>query len=234
MINLKVGKQDVKLPEKWSEISLKEYAKIYSTIVANKFVEPTEDNAPQTEQEITTLDNQRLLHNVKLNRKVFSEFSGIEESVLNKTDSKQVEKVLEYMNNLLNQSANVIGDGVLNNNFKLKGKTYYYPQMYMQNSSFGDFIETAQLDILAEQQKTSKFDHIAEQMAILCREQNEEYNEDLVKKKTRLFADLNMETVWEFVFFLTKQINTYKKHIQMYSKVATETAIDTQQKIGKL
>jgi len=234
MINLKVGKHNVKLPECWSEITLKEYSKIYSSIKTNQFIEPTEEDAPLTKEEQTTLDNQRLLHNVKLNRKVFSEFSGISEEVLNNTNSKQVEKVLELMNKFLNQSVDSISKNEVNNKFKLKGKTYYYPQMYMQNSTFGDFIETAQLDILAEQQKTSRFDHIAEQMAILCREKDEVYNEELVKKKKRLFGELSMETVWGFVFFLTKQINTYTPHIRMYSKAVQETAIDTQPKIGKL
>ena len=230
MINLTVGKHNVKLPEKWSEITLKEYAKIYETIRQNKFIEPTEE---QTEDEIIQTNQNRALHNVKLNRKVFSEFSGISEEILNNTNSKQVEAVLELMNKFLNNDVAVNKDGHIGS-FKLKGKTYYMPQINMVGNTFGDFIETAQLDILSEQQKTSKFSHIAEQMAILCRERDEQYDENLVKKKTKLFADLDMGVVWNFIFFLTKQINIYKPHIQMYSKAVTETQTDTQPKIGKL
>ena len=233
MINITVGKQNVKLPEKWSEITLKEYAKIYETITRNKFVEPSDD-VTLTKEEITNIDNERLLHNVKLNRKVFSEFSGISEEVLNNTKAEQVQKVLELMNKLLNADVERKGNKELDRSFKLKGKTYYLPKINMETSTFGDFIESAQLDILAEQQKTSKFSHVAEQMAILCREQNEVYDEELVKKKTRLFNDLDMGVVWNFIFFLTKQINTYKPHIQMYLNKVTETKIDTQPKIGKL
>jgi hypothetical protein len=73
---------------------------------------------------------------------------------------------------------------------------------------------------------------IAEQMAILCREQNELFDEQLVMKKTKMFENLTMEKVWGFIFFLNKQINTYKKNIQTFSNPEIEMITDTQQTIG--
>ena len=104
----------------------------------------------------------------------------------------------------------------------------------MTESTFGDFIETAQLDMLTEKNKAGKFGVIAEQMAILCREVGEVYNEQKVLKKSKLFKGLTMDVVWNFVFFLTKQTNIYKKNSRTYLKAESETKIDTQQKIGKL
>ena len=62
----------------------------------------------------------------------------------------------------------------------------------------------------------------------------EVYDEELVMKKTKIFENLTMEKVWGFIFFLNKQISTYKKNIQTYSNPEIEMITDTQQTIGIL
>ena len=234
MINLVVGEIECQIPEKWDEITLKEYSKIYSVIKNNSFVEPHEDQQPQTEKEIKALDLERDLHNIKTNRKVFSIFTGIDEATINLVDGVQMSNTLTLMTNFLNEDVEQmpIEDGV-KNSFTYKDKEYFYPIAEMKESTFGDFIEAAQLDMLAEKHESGKFGVIGEQMAILCREQNEVYDEKLVIKKTKMFENLSMNTIWGFVFFLNKQINTYKKNIQTFSNQESEMITDTPQIIGK-
>ena len=53
--------------------------------------------------------------------------------------------------------------------------------------------------------KHGRFDVLPEQMAILCREVGEEYDDDIIPEKTEKFRELTMDIVWEFSFFLTMQ-----------------------------
>tara|TARA_R110000787_G_scaffold72309_5_gene161284 strand:- start:92 stop:796 length:705 start_codon:yes stop_codon:yes gene_type:complete len=233
MINLVVGEIECKIPSQWSEITLKEYSKIYSIIKNNEFIEPNEDQQLTKDFDLNELNASRNLHNIKVNRKVFSEFTGIDEATINLVDGNEMSETLTLMTNFLNQDVEemAVEDGV-KNSFKYKDKQYFFPIAEMKNSTFGDFIEAAQLDMLAEKHESGKFGVIAEQMAILCREQNELYDEQLVMKKTKMFENLTMEKVWGFIFFLNKQISTYKKNIQTFSNPEIEMITDTQQTIG--
>ena len=235
MINLVVGEIECKIPSKWDEITLKEYSKIYSIIKNNEFIEPNEDQQLTKDFDLKELNASRNLHNIKVNRKVFSEFTGIDEATINLVDGNEMSETLTLMTNFLNQDVEemAVEDGV-KNSFKYKDKQYFFPIAEMKNSTFGDFIEAAQLDMLAEKHESGKFGVIAEQMAILCREQNEVYDEQLVMKKTKMFENLTMEKVWGFIFFLNKQISTYKKNIQTFSNPEIEMITDTQQTIGIL
>tara|TARA_R100001244_G_scaffold19724_4_gene20567 strand:+ start:1851 stop:2558 length:708 start_codon:yes stop_codon:yes gene_type:complete len=235
MINLKVGDQQCKIPQAWNEINLKNYTKIYEIINQNIFVEPTEGNEPTTDADIKTLNTERGLHNIRINRRVFSEFTGIDKHTINQVDGNEMSETLMLMSNFLNSeiSAKAI-EPEQKKSFSLKGKQYFFPIAKMKTSTFGDYIEASQLDLLAEKNKAGRFGVIAEQMAVLCRENGEKYDEQLVAKKTKMFGDLTMDIVWEFLFFLTKQTNTLKKHSQMYSKAEIETTTDTQQNIGTL
>tara|TARA_R110000765_G_scaffold64598_1_gene125536 strand:- start:331 stop:1035 length:705 start_codon:yes stop_codon:yes gene_type:complete len=233
MINLVVGEIECKIPSQWNEITLKEYSKIYSIIKNNEFIEPNEDQQLTKDFDLNELNASRNLHNIKVNRKVFSEFTGIDEATINLVDGNEMSETLTLMTNFLNQDVEemAVEDGV-KNSFKYKDKQYFFPIAEMKNSTFGDFIEAAQLDMLAEKHESGKFGVIAEQMAILCREQNEVYDEQLVMKKTKMFENLTMEKVWGFIFFLNKQISTYKKNIQTFSNPEIEMITDTQQTIG--
>tara|TARA_R110000803_G_scaffold1191_4_gene3862 strand:- start:278 stop:982 length:705 start_codon:yes stop_codon:yes gene_type:complete len=233
MINLVVGEIECKIPSQWNEITLKEYSKIYSIIKNNEFIEPNEDQQLTKDFDLKELNASRNLHNIKVNRKVFSEFTGIDEATINLVDGNEMSETLTLMTNFLNQDVEemAVEDGV-KNSFKYKDKQYFFPIAEMKNSTFGDFIEAAQLDMLAEKHESGKFGVIAEQMAILCREQNELYDEQLVMKKTKMFENLTMEKVWGFIFFLNKQISTYKKNIQTFSNPEIEMITDTQQTIG--
>ncbi len=235
MINLLVGKTKTNVPNSWNEITLEKYSKIYEIIKENEFQEPTHEDGFKTDQELKVIESQRNLNNLKVNKLVFQELTGLKNEIVNKANADKMSNVLLTMANFLNSNIteNETIDGE-QKSFKFKNKEYFFPKSKMTESTFGDFIETAQLDMLTEKNKAGKFGVIAEQMAILCREVGEVYDEQKVMKKSKLFKGLTMDVVWNFVFFLTKQTNIYKKNSQTFLKAESETKTDTQQKIGKL
>lgn len=234
MINLSVGETKCKIPQCWNEINLNDYSKIYSIINKNKFIEPTEENQPQDELQIKALDAERNLHNVKINREVFSEFTGIDKKIINNVDGEEMSNTLTTMTNFLNsdieQKVNSPEDI---KSFKIKKKEYFFPIAKMKTTTFGDYIEAAQLDMLAQKNDAGRFGVIAEQMAVLCREENEVYDEQKVIKKTKIFGELTMDVVWDFLFFLKKQADIYNRLIPTSLKTGIETTTATQRKIGE-
>ena len=197
----------------------------------NKFSEP--ENETTNEDEKAIIESERQMSNVKLNRKILSYLTKIDESTINKCNILDISHSLKLMTEFLNGQTETKYQEKVKYKFSFKNKTYYFPEFQMHGSTFGDYIETSQLEMLAKKSESGRMAVIAEQMAILCREENEKYNEEKVLKKTKIFGKLTMDVVWDFIFFLTKQINTYKENIPMYLKTATERETDTPQIIGK-
>ena len=75
----------------------------------------------------------------------------------------------------------------------------------LKKNTYGDFIESTQLDMTIDSMKNGRYDILPEQMAILCRRIGEEYDEDLIAEKAEKFKNLKMDSVMEFAFFLTNQ-----------------------------
>lgn len=215
MINFKIDNKQFNLPEKWSEITLKEYVKIYSIINKNQFKDE-EINADNFEDLKKHRAKERALHNLKVNRLIFKEMTNLDDDIINRTNQDDIIQSLSIMGNFLNSKI----EKSKRECFVYKNKTYWFPVLNMEKSSFGDFIEAAQLDMLAEKYDAGKFEVVAEQMAILCREENEIYDEVKVEKKKKLFNNLTMDIVWDFVFFLTEQTNSWKTNFQTYLKKA--------------
>ncbi len=63
--------------------------------------------------------------------------------------------------------------------------------------------------------KHGKFDVLPEQMAILCRKIDEEYDDDIISSKSDKFKQLTMDIVWEFSF-LTMQSVKLTRTFQMF------------------
>jgi hypothetical protein len=66
--------------------------------------------------------------------------------------------------------------------------------------------------------KNGKYDILPEQMAILCRRIDEEYDEDIIPEKADKFRLLTMDIIWEFSFFLTHQSLKLTKLSHTYSQ----------------
>ena len=210
MIKLKIGEHKCSIPNTWKELKIKDYIKLMKIFkryegevkVENEESEPTEKEK---------------FNNIKLNAEVLAEFTGLSMDTIKRCDEREITHCLGLMSKFLNTEVEKkeFGD---KHSFKHKNKKYHFPIIGMRDSTFGDYIETAQLEMLAKDSEAGKFGVVAEQIAILCREENEEYDDDKIKKKTRLFEDLTMDICWDFIFFLNKQIQHYSKSSQTYLK----------------
>ena len=88
--------------------------------------------------------------------------------------------------------------------FEFEEETYYFPSELLKENTYGDFIEATQLDMTVKHMKNGRYDILPEQMAILCRKIDEDYDENAIPDKAEKFKKLTMDTVFEFAFFLTK------------------------------
>jgi len=231
MIKLTVGdNHKCEIPDEWNELTITQYSKVISFI--NEGTLPAITTPRTDEQEESWGKEQRLL-NVKCNRRIFNYLTGLDMGIVNKINLDQMESMISIVTKLLSTKTEyVMKSNGERDSFKFKGKTYYFPYANMERTSFGDYIEAEQVAVANDKIQDNRFGAFAEQMAILCKEDGVENTEDIIKKKTRLFADLPMDIAWRFVFFLSKQTQKLKNSSQSYLKAVTGTQIDTLQKIG--
>jgi hypothetical protein len=76
---------------------------------------------------------------------------------------------------------------------------------FLRTATFGDYIESQQLEMNTKYLENGRFDILPEQMAILCKQVDEEVDLDNIDKKAKKFRKLTMDIVWEFSFFLNKK-----------------------------
>lgn len=229
MINLKIGNRKIKLPNDWNEITISKYARIVE-IMKKHDVKETTDEMDDNEKNIQNFSN------LKANKECFSMLTGADPKEIERCNYQQITYCLNKMTDFLGtQMAFDYKEDDPQHSFTFKNKTYLFPKMHLKETTFGDYIEAAQLNILSEQNEAGRFGVLPEQMAIMCKTKDEdkEYNEKLIMKKTRLFEELPMSIVWQFVFFLTRQTNHYQKNFPIYSKTEAEYQTDTQQKTGQ-
>ena len=139
-------------------------------------------------------------------------------SGLDKEDVKKVDtnKITEVINTIGVLTEEYKPKGI--KSFEIDGDEYSFHSEFLKNNTFGDYIESTQLDMTIESMKNGRYDVLPEQMAILCRREGEEYDEDLIPEKTKKFKKLKMDTIYEFAFFLTNQSLILNRNLSMYSE----------------
>ena len=187
---------------------------------------------PEKMKEKTQEENE--YNAIRANVECFSLLTKSEQSLIEKCPSVQIEKCLEYMLDFLNQEQ-TLETREIKLSFKFKNETYYFPTIDFKETTFGDYIEAAQLNMLMNKQEGLRFSVLPEQMAILCKTLNQEsgYDEKRVLKRAKVFQELPMNIVWDFVFFLTNLNRKLLANLKTFSKEGTESPTDTQQTIGK-
>ena len=103
--------------------------------------------------------------------------------------------------------------------FKFEGDTYYFPMDFLRTATFGDYIESQQLEMNTQYLKNGRFDILPEQMAILCKQVDEEVDLDNIEEKAKKFRNLTMDIVWEFSFFLNKRTISSLGLIKTFSEM---------------
>ena len=195
---------DFDVPTEWKDITIEYWAKLSMIIKTHQKNSELKKESHQErygdfEDIEKILEDVEFVDNLSLNKDIFCFLSGLDKEDMKKVDMAQVNKVIDSI-------------GLLTEEYKPKGirsfefeeETYYFPSELLKENTYGDFIEATQLDMTVKHMKNGRYDILPEQMAILCRKIDEDYDENAIPDKAEKFKKLTMDTVFEFAFFLTK------------------------------
>jgi len=202
MVEIKIQDKNYEVPTEWKEITLRWWCGLYS-IISQYDKRDEEGNVIEDEQsEVEVL---------KMNRDIFMYLTGLNQNEMNQLEVESVNSAVEVVSQLLEEYK---PQGI--EKFELDGETYLFPKEFLKRNTFGDYIESTHLESTIKIMKHGRFDILPEQMAILCRRADEEYDDDIIPSKTEKFKELTMDTVWEFSFFLTMQSVKLTRTFQMF------------------
>ena len=208
---------DIEIPTEWKDMTVQWYTDLLQIIkkhtksaeLKENYIEETYKDNDYYEK---ILQDAEFENEMLLNQDIFSYVTGMKKENVKKTKIEDVNKVLDVINYLTKEYE---PQGI--NSFDFEGETYYFPKEFLKDNTFGDFIETTQLEKSVEQFTNGRFDVLPQQMAILCRRHGEEFDDELIPEKTEKFKKLTMDKVFEFAFFLTNQNQKLLRLFSMYS-----------------
>jgi len=205
MIEIQIKDDKYKIPTEWKDITLEYWCGMYNII--KKYTETAKEDENQEIVE-PKLDEVKVL---RMNKEIFKYVTGINDAMLNKLDLESVNTAVGTIGQMMEEYK---PQGI--DRFEFEDDVYFFPKEFLKRNTFGDYIESTQLDATIQMMKHGKFDVLPEQMAILCRKIDEEYDDDIIPSKTDKFKQLTMDIVWEFSFFLTMQSVKLTRTFQMF------------------
>lgn len=195
--------RDVVIPVEWKDITVKYWGEL-STIIKTHYEKASNlsEQEKNHERNIDITENVKLNHAqiLKMNADIFSYITGLTKEEVGLIDVSKVSEVIGCINTLTEEYK---PQGI--NSFDLDGETYYFPSEFFKKETYGDYIESTQLEMYISDMKNGRYDILPEQMAILCRRIDEEYDDDVIAEKADKFRGLTMDVIWEFSFFLIQQ-----------------------------
>tara|TARA_R100000655_G_C2936916_1_gene184998 strand:+ start:77 stop:787 length:711 start_codon:yes stop_codon:yes gene_type:complete len=202
--------RDVVIPVEWKDITVKYWGEL-ATIIKKHYKNATEEDKSKEENKHALLKSPLMqdfnkdvkltdTQTLKMNADIFSYITGLTKEETALVDVKQINKVLSLINKLTEEYK---PKGT--RSFEFDGETYFFPSEFFKKNTYGDYIEATQLDMYIKDMENGRFDILPQQMAILCRKIDEEYDDDKIAEKADKFKGLTMDIIWEFSFFLTQQ-----------------------------
>jgi hypothetical protein len=215
--------RDVVIPVEWKDISVKYWGEL-STIIKKHYERASEesgvkkdkthelisDNYMSVLNDSVELNNSQIL---RMNADIFSYITGLTKEEVDLIDVSQITEVIGCINTLTKEYE---PKGM--KSFEFDGETYNFPSEFFRKETYGDFIESTQLEMYITDMENGRYDILPEQMAILCRRADEEYDEELIPEKADKFRKLTMDIIWEFSFFLTHQSEKLTTLFRTYSE----------------
>tara|TARA_R100000655_G_scaffold46846_4_gene83818 strand:- start:1285 stop:1995 length:711 start_codon:yes stop_codon:yes gene_type:complete len=216
-IKTKGKKRDVVIPVEWKDITVKYWGEL-ATIIKKHYLEATKDDEKKDTQfeeliKASPLSSEFLKDDkltdaqvLKMNADVFSYITGLSREETELVDVSQINQVLSTIN-ILTQEYKPQGVDC----FDFEGETFYFPSEFLKRETFGEYIEATQLDMYIKDMENGRFDVLPQQMAILCRKEDEVYDDEAIPEKAEKFKNLTMDIIWEFSFFLTQRTERLQK-----------------------
>ena len=205
MIEIQIKEEKYEIPTEWKDITLEYWCGLYNII--KKYTETAEDGENKENVE-PKVDEVKVL---RMNKEIFKYVTGVNDAMLNQLDLESVNTAVGTIGQMMEEYK---PKGI--DRFEFDGDVYFFPKEFLKRNTFGDYIESTQLDATIQMMKHGKFDVLPEQMAILCRKIDEEYDDDIISSKSDKFKKLTMDIVWEFSFFLTMQSVKLTRTFQMF------------------
>ena len=213
MVTLDIGGKKYDVPTEWKDITLNYWLGWYEVIKKHEQICQASMKQGQEFDKENPLSNLSDIQIMNLNVAIFKYITKLDDETIKKIDVDSILNAMSFIAKLTEEYKPKGVDG-----FIYEEKKYFFPKEAMYNNTFGDYIEATQLDMTIENMKHGVFDVLPEQMAILCREAGEVFDEKLVKEKTEKFKNLTMDTIWEFSFFLSIQNLKLTRAFQMFSE----------------
>ena len=198
MIKVQLGEKEVEMPSKWEEVP---FSKFLGFVNLTKTFKTEVDE----EKEDEDLDNdfkdlQVTLENLKANTRMVSYWTGVSEDELAMCDIDEVGDAIKDLE-FLTMSYKPINI----TNFVFKGEKYILPDPEMKKQTFGTYVEAEQVELNNQKLKKGKLETLPEQVAILCKKEGETHiDDDEIDRRSELFKELDMATVWDVGFFLSR------------------------------
>jgi len=202
MIQIKIQEDSYDIPTEWKDMTVEYWCGLYSII--NQYNKRDEEGNVIEEEHSQ-------VQSLKMNRDIFMYLTGLKQVDMEKLDVESVTAAITAFSGALEEYK---PKGI--DRFEFEGETYLFPKEFLKRNTFGDYIESTHLESTIKIMKHGRFDVLPEQMAILCRKIDEEYDDDVIPSKTDSFKKLTMDIVWEFSFFLTMQSVKLTRTFQMF------------------
>ena len=100
--------------------------------------------------------------------------------------------------------------------YEFNNKIYILPDKLMAKSTLLEFAEAAQFDKSRKQIENNESEGLLRMVAVLLRENGEEYNEYVFEKNMVDFLQLPLQVAYEVSFFLMRQSENYSLDLQTY------------------
>ena len=212
MLNIEINNKEYNIPNKWEEMTLDYYCGIYEIIKKYQITEEEENSENDLTKYLANQEN-------KMYRDLFIYMTKIDEKTMKNVPISDVFAVIECLEEIMEEYKPKGLDY-----FEFEGDIYYFPLDFLRTGTFGDYIESQQLEMNTQYLKNGRFDILPEQMAILCKKVDEEVDLDDIDEKAKKFRGLTMDIVWEFSFFLNKRTLASLNVIKTFSEMVEQKA----------
>jgi len=238
------GETEIEICADWSDITIEKATKLYE--IANKFPQSVkeiyalilEEQTPEVISKTQELENsitdlQKIKELPILYGELIKILTTIDKNIINQLIPQQRTDfynryLAKFIVGILHFPIDFKPKNITT--FEIEGTTYYLPtiskfkvgntmiQEPMSNATAIEFTEAADFELAAKQLEGGRIEVLANIIAILCRPENEVYDERVSAKRAEMFQEkITMDIAWEVFFCLLEHFSTLKKHFQIFS-----------------
>jgi|TARA_R110000787_G_scaffold118062_1_gene228788 hypothetical protein len=189
-----IKENKLSIPSSWEDCSFDKFLRFANLLEG---ISAKEESEPKTEVE----EWEATLQDLKDNTKILSFWLQLTESEVSLIDLDVANDIMKTLS-FLNEHYTPINI----DSFSIGDEKFILPENFMKQSSFGRYVEAEQLELQSNMLDKGKMEILPRQIAILCKKEGEveKLDDDLIDKRAKQFEKLDMATIWDVGFFLSK------------------------------